>query len=1061
MTFRRLLFLLPAALSAGELKIDINREEKNREIQTETGYTMWSGGQYDGGTTASGTAGITRSFTTLNGENVTVTFSQTAASAAAGGTGIKGIYYKTGAEGDTPLISDGLTVDPPDFSAGGQIQMSLTGLSAGSHTLLTYHNAADNLAAGSLGPIDVHVNGSLAIDDLEQSIRAASTVESALSYIEFTVSGPDDTATILFAADPTAGGPAVTIRNPMINGFEIDTPHLHRAAGHPSPANADGHVDAESGSVTLSWTAALAGDTVSRDIYFGTDSQSVLNATPASPSFLGNQTTTSRVVPVTDPHATYYWRVDEIHADGETTKGTVWSFRPRTLAFPGAEGYGRFARGGRGGQVVAVTSLEDYGSGDPPIPGTLRHAIEEVTGPRTIVFDVAGLITLQRRLTLSDNQVTLAGQTAPGKGICLRGYALGLSGSDDTIVRFIRNRPGDISGATIDGGGLAGCDHSIMDHCSISWSIDEAFSGRSAKHITLQKTLISEALNIAGHQNYPPGTEHGYAATISGGIGSYHHNLLAHCEGRNWSLGGGLDGNGEYAGQLDIRNNVVYNWGNRTTDGGAHEVNFVNNYYKPGPASTIFTALNAQYDNFPGTQQYYMAGNVMPGHFGTADQAAGRTTGGYVPTTYPVWVSTPFFDAHVTTHSAEESLRVVLSDVGCSLPLPDDHDLRVIGETRTGTFTYTGQGPYGGSPGLPNSQDDVGGWEDYPAESRPAAWDSDRDGMPDWWEVLHGTDPDSPVGDFSEANADPENDGFTRLEDYLNWMAGPHGHTPVDTPLLIDPAPFALGFSSPSFSIGSVGNDSATLTGDDVIEFTPASGFAGLAEIVLHISGEGVTTSRTLHVSVQNHPHLLERRWRGGANDNTWDATTPNWINGSLLCAWQDGGIAIFDSIGEKHPEVTVNAEISTHGLVFRGPRFRISGEGMISSAHGVETHGNVFISGGLGLSVSGSWINHGDLDLLTHTGDLSASITHQGSATLTPSSALRIGSTERSGSFVHVFMLLPEGHTFTLQKSTSLSASDWTDVPGQTRSGTGAVESFTDTDSAGKSAFYRIRAEP
>ena len=135
----------------------------------------------------------------------------------------------------------------------------------------------------------------------------------------------------------------------------------------------------------------------------------------------------------------------------------------------------------------------------------------------------------------------------------------------------------------MDGMGMASGNNSIFDHCSISWTIDEAFSSRSGLNITLQRTLISEALNEAGHKNYPAGTQHGYAASIGGEIGSFHHNLLAHCAGRNWSLAGGLThGTTTYAGRLDIRNNVVYNWRNRTTDGGAHEVNFVNNYYKPG-----------------------------------------------------------------------------------------------------------------------------------------------------------------------------------------------------------------------------------------------------------------------------------------------------------------------------------------------------------------------------------------------------------------------------------------------------------------------------------------------
>src|SRR6185436_18888778 len=188
--------------------------------------------------------------------------------------------------------------------------------------------------------------------------------------------------------------------------------------------------------------------------------------------------------------------------------------------------------------------------------------------------------------------------------------------------------------------GMSGVDHCIMDHCSISWGIDEELSTRTAKNLTFQRCHISEALNIAGHQNYPAGTAHGYAATVSGDIGSLHHNLLAHNEGRNWSLGGGLDASGFFAGRLDIFNNVVYNWGGRTTDGGAHQVNFVGNYYKKGAASSIFVALRAQYDNFPGTQQYYFTNNVMPGYFDYSNQTAGRTAvngTGTVPTNYSPW----------------------------------------------------------------------------------------------------------------------------------------------------------------------------------------------------------------------------------------------------------------------------------------------------------------------------------------------------------------------------------------------------------------------------------------
>jgi len=437
-----------------------------------------------------------------------------------------------------------------------------------------------------------------------------------------------------------------------------------------------------------------------------------------------------------------------------------------TLAFPTAEGYGRFAQGGRAGRVIHVTNLNDSG------PGSLRDAVEQA-GPRTVVFDVSGLITLESRLIIrhTNSNLTIAGQTAPGKGICLRKYNFGMLGATNVILRYVRVRPGNISGMTLDGMGMASSDNCIIDHCSISWTLDESFSSRGAKNITLQRTLISEALNEAGHKRYPPGTQHGYAASIGGDIGSFHHNLLAHCAGRNWSLAGGLSKpKNEYAGRLDLRNNVVYNWKSRATDGGAHEVNFVNNYYKPGPATAFFFALNAQYGGFPGSQQYYFDGNVMPGHFDLTNQTAGRKAsterGGQVPTEYSPWVEKPFFDSHVKTHTAAEAYANVLTNVGCNFPMLDEHDTRVIAEARDGTAKF--KGGKTGLPGLPDSQEDVGGWENYPEMKRAADWDTDGDGIPDNWEKQHGLNP----ADAADGIKDLIADGYTNLEKYLNSLVG-------------------------------------------------------------------------------------------------------------------------------------------------------------------------------------------------------------------------------------------------------------------------------------------------
>lgn len=432
----------------------------------------------------------------------------------------------------------------------------------------------------------------------------------------------------------------------------------------------------------------------------------------------------------------------------------------RLLAFATAEGYGRFARGGRGGRVIHVTNLNDSG------PGSLRAAVE-AEGPRTVVFDVSGLITLESRLIVRNPFLTVAGQTAPGKGICIRKYNFGLYGTHDVIIRYVRVRPGNLSGQTLDGMGMAYSDDCIIDHCSISWTQDEAFSSRGAKNVTLQRTLISEALNAAGHKKYPPGTEHGYAASIGGMIGSFHHNLLANCAGRNWSLAGGLDKAKRHTGWLDIRNNVVFNWKHRTTDGGAARVQFVNNYYRPGPATKWLHVIRPELEwvHRYGPQMYFIEGNVLEGHVTAQERLGGMKPWPDTPLEQYVQ-DKPFFEPHVRTHSADEAFVDVLEDVGCRFPQLDDHDRRIIEEVRSGKVSFRGSTT--GLPGLPDSQEDVGGWEAYPVVRRPADWDTDGDGMPDQWERTNGLDP----GDPEDGNHDRDEDGYTNLEEYLGDLVG-------------------------------------------------------------------------------------------------------------------------------------------------------------------------------------------------------------------------------------------------------------------------------------------------
>jgi len=394
-------------------------------------------------------------------------------------------------------------------------------------------------------------------------------------------------------------------------------------------------------------------------------------------------------------------------------------------AFPTAEGYGRLAKGGRGGRVIEVTNLNDSG------PGSFRDAVE-AEGLRTVVFRVGGMIRLDSGIKVENGNLTVAGQTAPGKGIAIRDATFSVNGVEDVVIRFLRVRLGS-EGGKGDGMSSPNSEDVIWDHCSISWTHDEAFSAHPTGNITLQRSLISEALNYR---------RHGFAASVLGYIGSYHHNLLAHNQGRNVSMAGkSVDGN--CWGKMDIRNNVVYNWGHRTTDGEIHMVNFVNNYYKPGPASTRFTAMECTFNpSFCGGDQlYYLSGNVMPGYF-DADEVE-------------------MYPSYVTTQTAEEAYEDVLDNVGCNVPMLDDHDKRIIQEVRDGTATY--------GNGIPNHEDDVGGYEDYPEVTRPADWDSDHDGMPDEWETEKGLNP-SDASDGKKTHLSAE--GYTNLEMYLNELAG-------------------------------------------------------------------------------------------------------------------------------------------------------------------------------------------------------------------------------------------------------------------------------------------------
>lgn len=654
---------------------------------------------------------------------------------------LKAEVWKLAVAQGATVAADGVTVRGEGRAA---VELEIVGLAAGRHSLVTWHNWLWEKSA----PVacDVAVDGKPVVRGLKPAALVTNDFELAHGFVEFTA---------------TAGKPVVVRVEAagavVLNGFELDAANPALRASRPQPANFDGHAEV---SGPLTWRAGSGA--TAHLVFLGSDSNAVARATEKSAEFKGRwaeaKFTPGRLSHLSD----WFWRVDEVDARGAVTRGEVWQFRPRHLAFPTAEGYGRFAIGGRGGRVIEVTNLDDSG------PGSLRAAVE-AEGPRTVVFNVSGLITLESKLVVKNPFLTIAGQTAPGRGVCIRKFNLGMMGANDVIIRHLRVRPGNLAGVTLDGMGMASSDHCIIDHCSISWTQDEAFSSRGARNITLQRTLISEALNAAGHKKYPPGTQHGYAASIGGNIGSFHHNLLAHCAGRNWSLAGGIDRVNRHIGALDLRNNVVFNWKSRATDGGAARVQFVNNYYKPGPATAHFYELVPQFENPAfGPQVYFVAGNVLEGKHGP-EGPLGPFVGTRSRPELP-WqeymVREPWFESFVTTHSAAEAYTNVLADVGCNRPALDEHDARVIAEVRAGTAKFKGSTT--GLPGLPDKQDDVGGWENYPVERRAANWDTDRDGMPDEWERARGLNP----ADARDGNADRDGDGYTNLEEYLGWLCG-------------------------------------------------------------------------------------------------------------------------------------------------------------------------------------------------------------------------------------------------------------------------------------------------
>jgi len=746
---------LAASARADILRVDLNPPERRTDILT----PHWENWAWREGASGSNVFGA-----------VTVAFR-----AYAKGS-LSPVLFKGTLDYGAHMASDGFVVKNP--AGDGGVDMILGGLTPGEHTVTTYHNEVrDRIVPASL---DVSIGDKKIISGLVPTFRATNDAEVACAFFPVKAVAGED---VIIHFQPVSSGVG---RSLIFNGFAIDAADPHRTAIEPSPANDEEHWANES---PLIWKSPAGA--ISHQFYFGSDSNAVALANNSSSEFKGSLSAASYALPTLDAMQNYFWRVDEVDAAGKVTPGEVWRFRVRHPAFPTAEGYGRFAIGGRNGRTIEVTNLEDYnvGKGEAVIPGSFRAAVE-AQGPRTIVFRVSGLIHLKAPCAVHNPYCTIAGQTAPGDGICLADNACGAFATHDVIIRYIRFRIGDKEQKAMDGAGMGSCDNCIIDHCSISWSSDEGTSSRNSKNITFQRNIVAEALHHGPHYRASDRSKletHAFAGSISGDIGSYHHNLLADCTDRNWSLAGGLNQSGHYAGYLDIRNNVVYNWTARTTDGGVKALNYVNNYYKPYPKNPFVKWILKLDPINPawGTESYYMTGNVMAGYVSATNNWAAFENAwpnGRDPVRESdVRVDHELFPSYVTTQSAEEAFTNVLADVGANLPKPDVVDLHVIANVRDGKAEFIGtRGPTYGDrpspnlPGLIDTQSDdksaLGSanfpWPEYHTYNVPA--DSDHDGIPDAWEKAHGLNPE----EVSDANGDLNHDGYTNLEKYLNSLTG-------------------------------------------------------------------------------------------------------------------------------------------------------------------------------------------------------------------------------------------------------------------------------------------------
>ncbi len=630
-------------------------------------------------------------------------------------------------------------------------------------------------------------------------------------------------------------------------------------------------------------------------------------------------------------------------------------------AFPGAEGFGKYSTGGRGGTVYHVTNLNDSG------PGSFRDAVS-VSG-RTVVFDVGGVIDYQAPRYAPKPNITIAGQTAPGDGITIYGNGLSFSGANNNICRFIRVRQGINGDSGTDAMGIANGHDMIFDHVSVSWGRDETFSvNGSVTNITIQSTIISQGLQTHSA---------GGLIQADGGV-SILRCLYIDNDTRNPKV--------KFINEFV--NNVVCNWESFAYNMGGDSagdsyVNAFNNYFIDGPASAapafsggnlnfhIYATNNWQDANHNGV----LDGAVIPlAAYGSMDPQA-------APFPYPIANAFPPLTA----------LKLAVSDVGASWHR-DTVDERMIleltswgliGETINSEFESPMNGPGPVRNGTPYT-------------------DSDQDGMPDFWEQGTGSNP--AVANNNDPS--PSGSGYTRLEDYLNWLAEPHGVALTNTTVCVDLRQFTRGFTSnsPAYSLAAATNGTVTLVNGWIARFVPTPGFIGPAGFQFTVlDGDGSTLTRPMNLFFTPLAQPFTPVWRGDGATNNWNTDGDfNWFNGqSLLFPFHTGDSVLFDDTGSADPPVNLVGSLQPGAVAVNAAKdYVFSGGGSLTGAMVLNKNGAGILTLNNTNNFSGATtVSNGTL--LVHGGLIQSPVTVRNGGTIGGNGFLGLAPTLQSGANV------------------------------------------------------------